>query len=105
MASQQTTDHSQIRRVRSFIEQVTGGSSLGSSRRSSFSSSTRGSIYSEGSVDALQDHPGSGESVDQGLHEEEEEEDGIEMVARVCSVCKEEIQVQQALSVQQARQR
>lgn len=102
---QQATDP-QIGRVRSVdSQQVTCGSSRSSSRRSSFSSSNRGSVYSEESVDVLQEllEPSAGrDSVEREL---QQEEDGVETVARVCNSCKEEIQVQQALSVQQARQR
>lgn len=94
-------DH--LARVKSLdIPQVLNGS-RSSSRRSSLCSSYRGSVNSEESENALQDLLKSG-SKDSDDQEEDQDED-VETVAKVCDSCKEEIQVQQALSVQQARQR
>lgn len=83
-----------------------------SSRRSSRSSSNRGSFYSEGSNElelfgsreACDDHDDSESS---GVDNECNEEDDArkEQATTECSSCKEENRVQQALSVQQARQR
>lgn len=100
MANPQPYIDQLVERVRSIDSQqlVTSGSSQSSSRRSSLCSSNRGSAYSEESADVLQES-GSRESVNQELRPE----DGAD--SKVCSSCKEEIQVQQALSVQQARQR
>lgn len=89
-------------RVRSIDSQhFTSGSSRSSSRRSSLCSSNRGSAYSEESAEVLQDLQDleSREIAEQELRLD----DAVE--SKVCSSCKEEFQVQQALSVQQARQR
>lgn len=103
MANQQYIDQV-VERVRSIDSQcqMTSGSSQSSSRRSSLCSSNRGSAYSEESADVLQESE-SRESVNQELRLE----DGtiVTSDSKVCSSCKEEIQVQQAISVQQARQR
>lgn len=97
MANQGSSEHL-IERIR-----YMSGSSRNSSRRSSVSSSNRGSAYSEesgggGDVGQELEKSESRESVDQ-------ESDSVQIVSKVCVSCKQEFQVQQALSVQQARQR
>jgi hypothetical protein len=67
-------------------------------------SSNRGSVYSEESTEpSIRE---SEENLNDNEHEEDGEEDRNQLtVSNVCSTCKEENQIRQALSVQQARQR
>ena len=83
-----------------------------SSRRSSRSSSNRGSFYSEGSNELelfgsreACDEQENSESSDADNEFNEEDAARKELAINECSSCKEESRVQQALSVQQARQR
>ncbi|XP_057373007.1 inositol polyphosphate 5-phosphatase E-like [Daphnia carinata] len=106
MANNQPSDP--IARVRSIDsqQQVTGESSRCNSRRNSFSCSNRGSVScleeALSSVVGVLQLSASQES----LNDEFKPESEIEIAAiKVCNSCKEENQVQQALSVQLARQR
>ena len=67
-------------------------------------SSNRGSIYSEESTEpSIRE---SEENLDYNEREEDGQEDSNQLtISNVCSTCKEENQIRQALSVQQARQR
>jgi hypothetical protein len=108
MAQHQSDPLERVRSIDGHHQHVTGESSRSSSRRSSLSCSNRGSVScleeALSSVVGVLQLSASRDSLDDEFKQDNRAETSASN-NQVCSSCKEENQVHEALSVQLARQR